>query len=110
MRLIKQNGKLLMASLLTLSLLVIIQSGVAHVQDPAPPLTWQDWQLIGSSGGVDFLAAISADDGRNDVELKIKIDNGNNYTIQTRVDAVIHSGVGQKNYRDNVGVDRLNAG
>lgn len=110
MRFIKQHAKLLMAGLLTLSLLVSIESGVAHVQDPAPSLTWQDWQLIGSCGGVDFLAAISADDGRNDFELKIKINNANKYTIQTRVNAVIHSETGEKKSRDNVGVGRLNAG
>ena len=110
MRLFKRNGKLLMASSLALSLLVSIQPGVAHVQDPAPPLSWQDWQAIGSCGGVEFLAAVSADDGRNDFELKIKINNTNKHTIQTRINAVIHSENGEKKYRDNVGVGRLNGG
>jgi hypothetical protein len=110
MRLLKRIGKLLMASLLTLPLLVSIQSGVAHVQDTAPPLSWQDWQVVGSCGGVEFLAAVSADDGRNDFELKIKINNDNKHAIQTRLNAVIYSESGDKKYRDNVGVGRLNGG
>ena len=110
MRLLKRIGKLLMASLLTLSLLVSTRPGVAHVQNPAPPLSWQDWQSIGSCGGVEFLAAVSADDGHNDFEVKIKINNTNKHTIQTRINAVIHSENGEKKYRDNVGVGRLNGG
>ena len=43
------------------------QTAADKRQNPAPPLSWQDWQLVGSCGGVDFLAAISVDDGRNDL-------------------------------------------
>lgn len=77
-------------------------------QDSAPPLSWEDWQPIGSCGGVQYLAAISKADGRNDFELKIKIDNQNNHTIQTRLNAVIESEGGEKKYRDSVGIGGLN--
>lgn len=77
-------------------------------QDPAPSLAWEDWRPVGSCGGVEYLAAISKDDGRNDFELKIKIANQNGHAIQTRLNAVIESEEGQKKYRDNVGVGRLN--
>jgi hypothetical protein len=109
MRLAKQNLSVGAAALLVFSLLVAGQTGVESSQDPAPPLSWQDWQLVGFCGGVGYLAAISSDDGRNDFELKLKIDNKNNHTIQTRLSAVIHSENGDKKYRDNVGLGRLNA-
>lgn len=37
-------------------------------QDPAPLLAWEDWKSAGSCGGVEYLVAISKDDGRNDFE------------------------------------------
>jgi hypothetical protein len=77
-------------------------------QNPASQLAWGDWQPVGSCGGVDYLAAISKDDGRNDFELKIKIDNKTDHTVQTRLNAVIASDEGEKKYRDNVGIGRLN--
>src|SRR5437660_102671 len=77
-------------------------------QNPAPLLAWEDWQPVGSCGGVDYLAAISKDDGRNDFELKIKIDNKTDHTVQTRLNAVIESEEGERKYRDNVGIGRLN--
>jgi hypothetical protein len=79
-------------------------------QDPAPQLAWEDWKTVGSCGGVEYLVAISQDDGRNDFELKIKINNQNSHTVQTRLNAVIESEKGEKKYRDNVGIGRLNAG
>jgi hypothetical protein len=104
----KQNLSFLIAALLALALLVPVQAGI--FQDPAPLLSWQDWRLIGSCGGVDYLAAISADDGRNDFELKIKIDNKNKHVVQTRLSAIIQSENGEKKYRENVGLGRLNGG
>src|SRR5438874_13661589 len=72
------------------------------VQNPAPLLAWEDWKSIGSCGGVDYLVAISKDDGSNDFELKIKIDNQNGHTVQTRLNALIESERGEKKYRNNV--------
>jgi hypothetical protein len=93
-----------------LSVLLVSKGGLADrtAQGPAPQLSWEDWQLIGSCGGADFLAALSKDDGRNDFELKIKIDNKNAHVIQTRLNAVIEAEGGEKTSRDNVGVGRLN--
>jgi hypothetical protein len=78
-------------------------------QNPAPLLTWDDWRSVGSCGGVQYLAAISKDDGRNDLELKIRIDNQTGHTVQTRLNAVIESESGEKKSRDNVGIGRLNS-
>lgn len=97
------------ATLLVMALLFTRPADVAPSQDPAPVLSWQDWRLVGWCGGVDYFAAISTDDGRNDFELKLKIANKNDHSIQTRLSAVIHSENGEKKYRDNVGLGRLNA-
>lgn len=104
----QQRLGLVIACLLALSLLVTTRAASERHQDPAPALSWQDWQLIGSCGGVDYLAAISTDDGRNDFELKLKIDNKNSHTVQTRLSAVIQSENGEQKHRDNVGLGRLN--
>jgi hypothetical protein len=64
---------------------------------------------LGSCGGVEYLVAISKDDGRNDFEVRIKIDNRTDHTIQTRLNAVIKSVDGEEKHRDNVGLGRLNA-
>lgn len=77
-------------------------------QIPAPPLAWEDWESIGSCGGVEYLVAISKDDGRNDFELKIKINNQNNHTVQTRLNAAIESENGKTTHRENFGIGRLN--
>ena len=97
------------ATVLVGLLLVTAQADVAPSQDPAALLSWQDWRLVGSCGGVDYFVAISTDDGRNDFELKLKIANKNDHAIQTRLSAVIHSENGEKKYRDKVGIGRLNA-
>jgi len=104
----RQSLGLVIACVAALSLLVTTRTATGHYQDPAPPLSWQDWQPIGSCGGVDYLAAISTDDGRNDFELKIKIDNKNIHAIQTRLSAVIDSENGEQKHRDYVGPGRLN--
>lgn len=92
-----------------LLLLVTGETSHGRLQEPAPLLSWQDWRLVGTCGGVDYLVAISSEDGKNDFELKLKIDNKNNHAIQTRLSAVIDSQDGDKKYRDNVGLGRLNA-
>jgi hypothetical protein len=79
-------------------------------QNPAPLLTWQDWKVVGSCGGVNFLVALSGDDGRNDFELKIKIDNQTSHAIQTRFNAIVESEKGEKTSRNSIGIGRLNAG
>jgi len=108
----KLKTKLLIATLLCAVTLPVSggNPGESGVQNPAPLLAWEEWQPVGSCGGVEYLVAISKDDGRNDFELKIKIDNKNSHTVQTRVNAVIESEEGEKKYRNNVGVGRLNAG
>ena len=88
---------------------VSVVNPVKPYQNPAPLLAWEEWQPLGSCGGVDYLVAISKDDGRNDFELKIKIDNKTSHTVQTRTNAVIESEDGEKKYRNNVGLGRLNA-
>lgn len=105
----KTTVAVLVAVLVIVQLLATPRAGVAEHQDPAPPLTWQDWHLVGNCGGVDIFAAISADDGRNDIELKVKLDNKNTYTIQTRLSAVVESAEGQKTSRENIGIGRLNS-
>ena len=82
--------------------------GVSSKQDSVPALRWRDWQLVGSCGGVDFLASISGNDGRNDVELKLKVDNKNTYAVRARVDAIVESAGGDKQSRDDVRSGRLN--
>ncbi|HXQ73151.1 MAG TPA: hypothetical protein VN844_21810 [Pyrinomonadaceae bacterium] len=99
---------ILVAALLILQGFVTPSAGISNHQNPAPPLKWRDWQLVGSCGGVNFLASITVDDGRNDVELKLKIDNQNAHAIQTRLDAIVESAEGEKKSRDNVGTGRLN--
>jgi hypothetical protein len=107
----KLKTKLLIATLLCAVTLPVSggNPGESGVQNPAPLLAWEEWQPVGSCGGVEYLVAISRDDGRNDFELKIKIDNKNSHTIQTRLNAVIESEGGDKKYRNNVGLGRLNA-
>lgn len=86
-------------------------SAAVSQQTPAPPLEWEDWVPVGAScGGVQYYAAISKDDGRNDFEIKIKIENRNGHTVQTRFNAVIESEEGAKKYSDGGGTGRLNAG
>jgi len=100
---------------LLLSMTTVLMPSNGHelrtsAQNPAPLLAWEDWQSVGSCGGVEYLVAISKDDGHNDFELKIKINNQNGHTVQTRLNAMIESENGEKKYRDNVGIGRLNAG
>ena len=97
------------AVLLLLSLLVPVEAGIEPLQEPAPLISWQEWRSVGSCGGVEYLAAISSDDGRNDFELKLKIDNKNDHAIQTRLSAIIYAEDGRKQHRDNIGLGRLNA-
>jgi hypothetical protein len=108
----KRRAASLLATLSVISTLALVQipPRTDASQDVAPLLSWEDWQHIGTCGGVDYLAAISKDDGRNDFELKIKIDNRNTHTIQTRLNAVVESEDGAKTSRNNVGLGRLNAG
>lgn len=100
----------LIAVLLSTAALLSVRGDVLRpgAQNPAPLLAWEDWKPVGSCGGVEYLVAISKDDGRNDFELKLKIDNKNGHTIQTRLNAVIESEEGEKKYRDNLGIGRLN--
>src|SRR4026209_1169202 len=108
----KHYTKALIAALLSVATLPVFGGNSIQPshQNPAPLLAWEEWQPVGSCGGVEYLVAISKDDGRNDFELKIMIDNKNSHTVQTRVNAVIESEEGEKKYRNNVGVGRLNAG
>jgi len=110
MQIVTKGSICWIATLLVIRLLGSELAAVAPMQDPAPPLSWQEWQSIGSCGGVDLFVAVSADDGRNDFELKIKIDNKNLHAIQTRFSAFIQSEAGEKTYRSNVGLGRLNGG
>jgi hypothetical protein len=105
----KSTAALFVAGLLVIQSAITPRTGFSARQDPAPMLKWQDWQLVGSCGGADYWAAVSVDDGRNDQELKLKIDNKNAHTIQTRLNAVVESAEGEKKSRDNVGLGRLNA-
>ena len=84
------------------------QRAVNERQDSAPLLSWQSWRLVGSCGGVDFFAAVSVDDGRNDFEVKLKLDNKQTHAIKTRLSAVVESADGRKESRDNIGIGRLN--
>jgi hypothetical protein len=108
MNTVNQSRRFGIATLLLGLLLVAAQADVERLQNPSPPLSWQDWRLVGSCGGVDYLAAISSDDGHNDFELKLKIDNKNSYAIQTRLSAVVHSENAEKKNLDNVGLGKLN--
>ena len=104
----KSTAAFLVAGLLVLHSATAPRIGFNARQDPAPLLKWEDWQLVGSCGGADYWAAVSVDDGRNDAELKLKIDNKNAHAIQTRFNAVVESAEGEKKSRDNVGLGRLN--
>lgn len=104
----KSTAALLIASLLALQSARSPRTSFSARQDPALLLTWQDWQFVGSCGGVDYWAAVSVHDGRNDQELKLKIDNKNAYAVQTRLNAVVESSEGEKKSRDKVGLGRLN--
>lgn len=106
-------GLMILAMLLSLAAVVQTRESASFVnaqQTPAPPLEWEDWTPVGAAcGGVQYYAAISKDDGRNDFEIKIKIENQNNHTIQTRFSAVVESAEGvKKSYHDG-GLGRLNA-
>lgn len=94
---------------------LLLPDGAAGVsgaqQTPAPRLEWEAWSPLGAAcGGVQFYAAVSKDDGRNDFEIKIKIVNLNEHAVQTRFNAVIESAEGAKKYRDHTGLGKLNAG
>src|SRR5687768_1228152 len=107
----KHYTKPLIAALLSAATLPVSggNSAKPSPQNPAPVLAWEEWQPLGSCGGVEYHVAISKDDGRNHFELKIKIDNQNSHTVQTRLNAAIESEEGEKKYRNNVGLGRLNA-
>lgn len=107
--------KLMFAGVLLAGLTALLAGGglrpAANSQIPAPPLTWEDWAPVGAAcGGVQYYVAISKDDGRNDFELKIKIENRNNHTVQTRFNAEVESADGVVKHHDNAGLGRLNAG
>jgi hypothetical protein len=104
----KSTAVLAVIALLVVQGAATLETRFSSHQDPAPLLKWQDWQLVGSCGGVDFLAAVSVADGRNDAELKLKIDNKNSHAIQTRMNAVVESAEGETKSRDNFGIGRLN--
>jgi hypothetical protein len=118
----KETGKVLFSGTrpiiiaVLLGLAVLLPAGGAQAtlisqQTPAPLLEWEDWVPVGGAcGGVQYYAAISKDDGRNDFEIKVRIENQNNHTVQTRFNAVIESEEGVKKYRDKGGLGRLNAG
>lgn len=106
--------RLITLTVLLFSLAAFLPTGgvftVVNSQNPAPTIEWEDWVPIGAAcGGVQYYAAISKDDGRNDFEIKVKIENQNNHTIQTRFNAVMESEEGTKKYHDNAGLGRLNA-
>lgn len=106
----------LMILAMLLSLVALLQAGevpsaAKAQQTVAPSLEWEDWVPVGAPcGGVQYYAAVSKDDGRNDFEIKVKIENKNGHTIQTRFNAVIESEEGVKKSHDNGGLGRLNAG
>jgi len=104
----KSIAAFLIVGLLVLQSAKTPRTSFSAVQDPAPLLKWQDWQLVGTCGGADYWAAVSVDDGSNDAELKLKIDNTNAHAIQTRLNAVVESAEGEKKSRENVGLGRLN--
>lgn len=108
MRVTKSIAAIFVGTFLLLHSGETFRTGVSVRQDPAPSLKWQDWQLAGTCGGVDFWAAVSVDDGRNEAELKLKVENKNAHAIQTRLNSVVESAAGEKKSRDNVGVGRLN--
>jgi hypothetical protein len=104
----KSTALCLVLGLLVLQSATTPKTSFSAVQDPAPLLKWQDWQLVGTCGGADYWAVVSVDDGRNDQELRLKIDNKNAHAIQTRLNAVVESADGERRSRHNVGVGRLN--
>jgi len=103
----------LRARLITLALLLFGLAALlppSGAQDVAPQLAWDDWIAVGAPcGGAQYYAARSKDDGRNDFEVKIKIENQNGHTIQTRFNAVVESAEGEKRQYGTGGLGRLNA-
>lgn len=104
----------LRARVITLALLSFCLAALvlprAGAQDVAPQLAWEPWKNIGADcGGAQYYVAISKDDGRNDFQLKLKIENKSDHTIQTRFDAVIESETGEKVRHPQGGLGRLNA-
>lgn len=107
--------KLAFAGALLAGLTALLVGGgrrpAANPQIPAPPLTWEDWVPVGlACSGVQYYAAISKDDGRNEFELKLKVKNRNKHAVQTRFEAEVESADGIIKQYNQAGSIRLNTG
>ena len=101
------RARLLALALLSFGLAALLVR--AGAQDVAPQLQWEEWVAVGTCGGAQYYAAVSKYDGRNDMEVKVKIENRNGHTVQTRFDAVTESEEGEKKQHNQGGLGRLNA-
>ena len=52
---------------------------------PAPFPGWSDWRYIGECGGVRMSVALSIDDGRNDFEVKMRMENRDSHRVAVRL-------------------------
>lgn len=62
---------------------------------PAPFPGWGQWQSVGECGGVRMSIALSNDDGRNDFEVKLRMENTGNHRVAARLDANLTSDQGE---------------
>lgn len=62
---------------------------------PAPFPGWGPWQFAGECGGVQISVALSNDDGRNDFQVKLRMENRDGQRVATRLDASLTSDVGE---------------
>jgi len=75
-------------------------------QIPAPPLEWGAWTPLTTCNGVGYDVAFSRYDGRNDVEVKVRLVNTSDKQRSTRFVANLDSDNGEHTRRE--GGARLN--
>jgi hypothetical protein len=69
-------------------------------QVPAPAIEWEPWRPVGICSGVEYFVAVTRDDGRNDLQIKLKAVNRTGQLRATRFKAVLTSSTGEKKYRE----------
>jgi hypothetical protein len=86
----------------------VCASAVAGAQIPAPRLEWGPWQYVTDCGGAKYSVSFSQDDGRNDVQVKLRVVNAAGRLISTRFKASLVSESGERARRE--GGSRINPG
>jgi hypothetical protein len=91
-----------------LSLAAALMLSASSAQLPAPALEWLPWVALPACGGAQYSYAISKDDGRNDIQLRLRVHNVTGHVVSTRFTARVTSATGEEVTRQ--GRTRVNTG